>query len=136
MPTRNDRLDKRLKAMAERLARDWKVEEGFPEDAERFDSLFTNFYGERWWCRVEAPPADESAPKRGLFLVVWGDDVEARATTLRGRAETVPWLMSEQENFWLSANLQRLAELSEVFERYGHEMFRKKASHGGGSEGS
>jgi hypothetical protein len=94
----------RLTDMLEALARDWKIEPGFPAD-KTFQSMYTNIYGERWWCRTLQ---DASGAHQ---LLVWGDDVESATTKRGGATATYPWIMHDEEQLWLRANVQRLKEV-------------------------
>ncbi len=88
------------------LAKDWtfKQDEDRPSDPDKFLSMYTNIFGERWWCRMED---DVNGNPQ---LLVWGDDVCVALTKTGGRVKVFPWIMHEEEQLWLRANLSRLRE--------------------------
>jgi hypothetical protein len=74
-----------------------------------FDSTFKNFYGERWWSKIELSTYQ---------LIVWGNDVhpEAKISPVGG-TDKLPWVMNAPEQLWLRANLQVVREMYESFRR-------------------
>lgn len=86
------------------VLKDWSFmkDKEFPSEPEKFLSMHTNIYGERWWCRM----VDD---KNGRpQLLVWGDDVSVAQTKMGSQIKMFPWIMHEEEQLWLCANLSRL----------------------------
>lgn len=99
--------EKSFKRKWDRLKRavfkDWVFydEDGL-RDPEKFLSMHTNIFGECWWCRME----DDA--KGRPQLLVWGDDVSVARTRTGSQVKMFPWIMHEEEQLWLRANLSRL----------------------------
>lgn len=83
----------------------WTKVNGPPSNPERFDSMYTNVHGERWWCRID-----------GDELLVWGVDVDHQVAKCclktMGVPPSAPWVMHAEENMWLAINLSRANELA------------------------
>lgn len=95
-----------FKQMGEAVLRDWEFdkESESPPEPTKFDSMYTNIFGERWWCR-------RTEDQKGMpQLVVWGDDVDIAISRRGSSIEFYPWVMHEGEQLWLRANLWRLKQ--------------------------
>lgn len=89
------KLSGERKLLLERQKSDWFIDEKQPPP-DSFDSMFTNWYGEVWWCKYHEGQ-----------LIVWGEDVDnAVAVSAPGvDVVTTPWVMHDAEKAWLQANV-------------------------------
>lgn len=99
-----EQLKKQFAKLKKRLMRDWRFDESgkLPENPSKFDSMYTNIFGERWWCRREVDA--DGMPQ----ILVWGDDVDIALSRRGSRTELFPWIMEEGEQLWLRANMFNL----------------------------
>jgi hypothetical protein len=95
--------------MPEMYRDDWKfLDCKTPEEPEKFDSMFTNSFGEHWYSRTFQDPDGHHQ------ILVWGDDVDQVAVSKTNKsANTQPWILDSSEMLWLDANLERLKNLRE-----------------------